>query len=389
MNSRKQKAEMNDEVIDTIQDAEEWVEKAKELWENVIKNGKEMREKELLDYHHEEILGDDQEIIKKKKRILAGIKKKLRRDHTFHYLSRYVRKGKRETMKRLQIPSSNGSEDEYVIDREKMENKIMEYNRSHFKKAHNSKVFNDKIYKELRNDNVRDKILNGTLQREECDDDNVYEFLKLLHQNRRNNYRRCRKEINDHDWEKVVKQSKRNSASSIFSSRTYAVYKCALNSERMPNILVSFYNLIIKRGYFPRRWLNILDVMIGKGKGMLLGKLRIITLIEADLQYVMRIYLGDDEEEIIENDCRFSKANYGSRRNYSIETALLEKRLIFDNSMLSGKETIYTITDLQACYDRQLVEIGSIVEESAGRDRAAVKLMSKVIPNWQHYIRTG
>lgn len=181
MNSRKQKAEMNDEVIDTIQDAEEWVEKAKKLWENVIKNGKEMREKELLDYHHEEILGDDQEIIKKKKRILAGIKKKLRRDHTFHYLSRHVGKGKRETMKRLQIPSSDGSEDEYVIDREKMENKIMEYNRSHFKKAHNSKVFNDKIYKELRNDNVRDKILNGTLQREECDDDNVYEFLKLLH----------------------------------------------------------------------------------------------------------------------------------------------------------------------------------------------------------------
>ena len=129
--------------------------------------------------------------------------------------------------------------------------------------------------------------------------------------------------------------------------------------------------------------------MIGKGKGMLLGKLRIIALIEADLQHVVRMHLGDDEEETIENDCRFSKANYGSRRNYSIETALLEKRLIFDNSLLSGKETIYTITDLQACYDRQLAEIGSIVEESAGRDRAAVKLMSKVMPNWQHCVRTG
>ena len=129
--------------------------------------------------------------------------------------------------------------------------------------------------------------------------------------------------------------------------------------------------------------------MIGKGKGMVLGKLWIITLIEADLQFIMRIYLGDEDQELIENDNRFSKANYGSRRNYSIETALLEKRLIFDNSMISGKETIYAITDLQACYDRQLAEIGSIVEESAGRNRAAVKLMSKVIPQWRHYIRTG
>ena len=79
-----------------------------------------------------------------------------------------------------------------------------------------------------------------------------------------------------------MKQSKRRSVSYIFSRRTYAVYKCALGSERMINILVTYYNLIIKNEYFPKRWLNILDAMLGKGKGMILRKLRIITLIEAD-----------------------------------------------------------------------------------------------------------
>ena len=116
----------------------------------------------------------------------------------------------------------------------------------------------------------------------------------------------------------------------------------------MTNILVGFHNLIIKNGYFPRKWLNILDSMIGKGKGMTLGKLRIIALIEADWQHVMRIYLGEEEEEIIESDTRFSKSNYGSRKNYSIESALLEKRLIFDQSLLSCKLTIYSLTDLQS-----------------------------------------
>ena len=144
----------------------------------------------------------------------------------------------------------------------------------------------------------------------------------------------------------MVKQSKRNSASSMFLSRTYAVCKHALNSKRITNILVSFYNLILKKGYFPRRWLGVLNVMIGKGKGILLGKLQIINLIEADLQCIMRTCLGDNDEEIIEKNCRFSKANYGSQWKYSIETALLEKRLMFDNSMLSGNETICTITDL-------------------------------------------
>ena len=156
----------------------------------------------------------------------------------------------------------------------------------------------------------------------------------------------------------------------------------------MTAIFVRFYNILIKNEYFLKRWLDILDVMIGKGKGMILGMLRIITLIEADLQFIMRIFLREDVEELIENDDRFSKANYGSRQNYSIESAILEKRLIFDNSMLSGKKTIYTITDLQSCYDRQLAEIGGILEESVGKDRSAMKLIAKVIPNWRHYVCT-
>ena len=149
MESRRVKAEMENEEINTIQEAEEWVENAKESWEEVVKNGKEMREKELLDYHNEEIIGEEPKIIKKKKRIIAGIKKKLKRNHTFHYLSRHVGKGMRESMKRLQIDSPNELNNEYIIDKEKMEEKIMDHNRKHFKKAHDSKVYNDKIYKEL------------------------------------------------------------------------------------------------------------------------------------------------------------------------------------------------------------------------------------------------
>ena len=249
------------------------------------------------------------------------------------------------------------------------------------KQAHDSIAYKDKIYHQLRDNSIRDKILNRTLRREECDDERVYRLLKLLNQNGRDQYNRYRKVITTEDWVKVVKKSKKRSASSIFSRRIYAVYKCTLDSERMTDILVRYYNLIIKNGYFSKRWLNILDSMLGKGKGFVLGKLRIITLIEADWQYVMRMYLDDGEEEIIETDNRFSKSNYGSRKNYSIESALLEKQLILDHSLLSCNLTIYCLTDLQSCYDRQLSNIGGMIEESAGRDRNAMKLITKVMPN--------
>ena len=105
-----------------------------------------------------------------------------------------------------------------------------------------------------------------------------------------------------------------------------------------------------------------------KEKGPVLGKLRNITLIEGDLQINMRIQLNVDSKELIENNDRFSKANFGSRKNYAIETAILKKRLIYDNSLLEMKETIYNFTDLQSCYNRKLANIGSIIEESVERN---------------------
>ena len=85
------------------------------------------------------------------------------------------------------------------------------------------------------------------------------------------------------EWEKIVKKSKRRRSSSIFSNRTHAACKCALSSRTMTELLIKFYNVIMEKGLFVERWTRILDTIIEKGKGPVLGKLRITQLIEADL----------------------------------------------------------------------------------------------------------
>ena len=77
------------------------------------------------------------------------------------------------------------------------------------------------------------------------------------------------------------------------------------------------------KNYYPKRWQSLVETTLEEGKGLVLGRLRSITLIEGDLQINMRIYLRIDKEELIKNDSSFSLANYGSHKNYSIETALL------------------------------------------------------------------
>jgi len=389
MRKRQEEGELEGIEYETIDAAKEALVDAKQHWEMLKQKGIEIREAELMDYHHKQLNENDENYKMKKKKILRGIRKTMQRNHEFRYLTRYAGKGKKDCVKRIYESDENNIITKAYIDRQSIEDRIIEYNTQHFEQAKQSIAFRDKIYKELKKDSMRNKILDGTINENECDDERIYQFLKLLKRQQREEWNINENEITKEKWIKVVKQSKKRSASSIFSRRTYSVYKCALGSEKMTRILVMFYNIVIKNRYYLKRWENIVDVILDKGKGMIIGKLRTITLIEADLQYVMRIYLNDEQEERIEFDNRISTSNYGSRKNYSIETAILEKRLIMDNSLMTCQPTIYHLTDLKSCYDRQLINIGGLLEESLGRDRNVMKMLTNLIPRWKHYVSTA
>ena len=51
--------------------------------------------------------------------------------------------------------------------------------------------------------------------------------------------------------------------------------------------------------------------------------------------------------------------------------------------------TAYAITDLAAYYDRQLANVEGMVVESVEADRRMVKLITKVIPSFQHNVCIG
>lgn len=60
-----------------------------------------------------------------------------------------------------------------------------------------------------------------------------------------------------------------------------------------------------------------------------------------------------------------------------------------DNSLISMKPTVYALTNLKSCYNRQLSNIESIVEESVGRNRKEMILYTKIMPNFENHVNTG
>ena len=99
---------------------------------------------------------------------------------------------------------------------------------------------------------MRNKILSGRLVQEDCDNEEVFKFLKLL-KNPQQSARPSFKPISEENWIKEVRRSKKLSSLSIFSKRTYSVYKCAILCARMTYVLVWFYNTLLKQCYYPQR----------------------------------------------------------------------------------------------------------------------------------------
>ena len=56
----------------------------------------------------------------------------------------------------------------------------MEFNNNHYKKVLTTKAAIDKIYNKLQNDEICNRILLETLDPNECDYPEVYNFLSLL-----------------------------------------------------------------------------------------------------------------------------------------------------------------------------------------------------------------
>ena len=178
----------------------------------------------------------------------------MQRNNTFSYLTRTLGKPK-NSLKKLRIHNESKSRMNTSYEREEIEKELIQFNRNHFSKAKETAAYKNKIIKALNKDEVRDKILEGTLTKDDVQHNDVHDFLKLLitHKGRKINTREF-EPITIEDWKAVVKRSKRKSMSSVFSRRTYVVYKLVNDNDEFLEVLLMFYNLVLQKGIVLKRW---------------------------------------------------------------------------------------------------------------------------------------
>ena len=179
MEARRKLAMISDENITSYEQIKDKAIETDKKWKELLEKGHEIREKEILEFYHSDLANKNEADKRKRKKIINNIVKSQQRLHTLHFLTRHAGKGIKGCFKKLIVKDENGS-DKTITDRKEIEHNVMDFNQKFFKAPTETKVYKDKIYDKLSDPSIRDKIIDGTLRRSECDDEDVFAFLKIL-----------------------------------------------------------------------------------------------------------------------------------------------------------------------------------------------------------------
>ena len=143
-----------------------------------------------------------------------NVKLKIKRNALFYYLTKIIGKSK-VAVNKLKIAEEDVKRTTH--DRNEIESMLIDHNRKHFNKVLKTEAYDDKIIESLKKEKVRDKILKGEIKRKDIDNEDVFEFLKILEIKDKTLSTKKFNPINMKDWRILVNGSNKNSVSSVFS----------------------------------------------------------------------------------------------------------------------------------------------------------------------------
>ncbi len=197
-------------------------------------------------------------------------------------------------------------------------------------------------------------------------------------------------------WKKL-----RESTSSSPSGRHFGHYKTAVVVSRLPEAHPAYFPQLshlhaamchfpVKHGFAPKRWCESTNVMLEKIEGNpRLDKLRVIHLLEADFNYVLRLVWGKRLVSFAEDRGYLGEEQGGNRSGRKANDQCLEKILVYDNARLTRTALITIDNDAKSCYDRILRSLAMIACMSFGLPLCAALMHNKVHGSMKHRVKTA
>jgi hypothetical protein len=301
---------------------------------------------------------------------------------------------KRSRLTKIEVP--DGDEWKKVEDKEIMEEHLTEQNIEQLSHAGNTPFGYSDLGAELGHtgeSQMANDILEGTLQHECLSNEAIREIVNQLKD--RPMVHQIRKPVvTPEDFTSCFKCVPEKTASS-YSGRSIPHYKACsqIKEEGIGELLASVYAAMmtvpLDAGFFPERWRKAVDVMLENIPGVIpTNKLRIIQLLEADLNQVLRSAFARNISKLAQDkDGIISKHQYG-RSHRTCISPILNKLLTIQILIQKRTNGIVFDNDAKGCYDRIISGIALLSIRRLGYSKNSVKMLGKLWEHLEHHIST-
>jgi hypothetical protein len=237
-------------------------------------------------------------------------------------------------------------------------------------------------------------ILDGTFKRESLTDEALAAILKQLS---KHPYVQeiIQPIVTEADFKSAFKCVPEKAASS-FSGRGVHHYKaCAEGSDdRLADIQSAIHAAMmtvpLATGFCPERWKKAIDEMLEKIPGVVRSnKLRIIQLLEADLNQVMCIAFSRNISKLAKNNKGIISNHQYDRAHATCMSPVLNKLLTVQLLIQKQTEAIVFDNDAKGCYNRIIsgVALASLIR--MGYSKESVKILGLLWAQMEHHVCTG
>ena len=181
------------------------------------------------------------------------------------------------------------------------------------------------------------------------------------------------------DFIDLFKKIPENTASSV-SGLHYGHYKVLskLEDESIIRVLFDIVNMaFITHSPLPR-WQHVTQLMLEKGKGPGIENLRVIQLLEADLNWLLRFLWGKKLEKHAQDNGVYNESQFASPGKLC-QSAILNKVLFFDILRQNRHYGALIDNDATAAFDRVLPALCVVTCRQLGMPKHAQRFFFKML----------
>ena len=168
------------------------------------------------------------------------------------------------------------------------------------------------------------------------------------------------------------------------------IYKTEIFSKDICEVLAHSMSLPFCHGFSFNRWQHSVHHMLEKiPKFPHISKLRIIQILEADLNMYLKIVVGRRLLRHAEQHEMLPPEMYGGRRQKSVSDAIFQQTHIYDIAHQLQQDLICINLDAQKCFDRIYPNVAVIALQRLGLPESVCNSLASTLNAMSHSVNTS